>query len=927
MNKHKIMFLFVFLLIGFMITNVSGAYAVNSCADSPLDVVNRNYELTQDISSNQNCIDITADGVLFELLNYKISHSGTSAGYGIRINADNVVVIGKFNGEISGSNDGTGIYFYSLNANSDITIIDIIITDGEFGIEFPEQEVTSNNITLEDIRISDVSGSGINGNTYMQNSTFKEIWINNSGTYGFYLNSAPSNDLLSYNKFKDIVITNTGSNRGFLVDSNYGNFTNINTDGFQLDGDYNVVRNIVSTYASNQNIKLISADYNQFNNFYSRGGDISLYLTASSHNQFVNGNLSGGDTYDINFVSSSSNNSFLDVNYDITKELITSGDLIRKWYFNAEARDSNGTAINIASVNVYNISSSEVLSVSTDSTGILTPYYENLTIVGEDVMTPGRTITYTPNMTFENQYVLGFSFLVKENNTVYNPWHGFPIETTLSTQNSTPIGDIWSKTWHCDTPWFSEYAWCGWTYDTPVIANGWVKYTLTRYNPNAYEKGTTLIRHAGSLTYRLGIGEDRNTLIEYINSAGSRTYQTPHTINVSKTGYFTNLTTYNLTLEQDIIHYVTLYDAIYNRTIIETIGLNIITNKVGNFFRDMLDTLGLTNIIERVKGFERKITEYIKLFTSEQLYNFADAFNSKAYFGNLSDTPPSDFVPAGETEFPNYVPLSLSDDDYVATSSSTNYPYHKFNMSLEGDDPEYVDFLWEGHTSSGENVTLYVWNYTSTKWSEVDNGTGTTDFTLTAKLYDLNNIRTGNGNVTFMVQVDAPAGGTILSRREYYDLSNRDGSWGVWGSTWRGQTFTVGNDGENTAFTISKITMNMYRENSPGIIWVMLRAVGDDGKPTGNNLSVGTYNGNSLTTNTAGETINITMSSYELQPSTNYGIILAAPTGADANNELRIGRDFSSPSYINASFYSLNGGSAWIVYAAIDLPFEVWGEA
>lgn len=753
-------------------TSVSAYYVVDSCDDSPLTVVDAEYRLTQNIQTASNCIDITGEGIYFNLYNNQIT---VGSGYGVRIKANGVSVK---NGEIDGQSSGRGISFYTLNADSDITIEDVKFYDGEHGIYFPAWQNTLDNITIKNIEIYDTSSTGIIGeDVYLHNSTFQEIFINNSGDYGLKIN--PSYLLGgSYNtEFKDIVIKNTNSNRGFTITSQYSNFTNINTDGFYLTGfyltnDYNRINNLVSNYEGGRGIELINTDHNQFNNFYSTGSDISLYLSGSSHNQFINGNLSGSDTYDVNLVSiGNDNNAFLDVDYDISKELVTSGDLTRKWYFNAEALYSNGTAINQSNITAYNSLSSEVLSVLTDSTGMITPYYENLTRWGEHTLTPGQTKYYYPNVTFTNQYVLGFSFLIKDNNTgTYNPWHGFPIEITRSTQNSTPIGDG-SYTWYCDSPWFSEYSWCGLIYNNPIIIDGWVKWTITMYNPNSYNKTTVVLRHAENLAYKLGDGGDRNTLIEYINDGGSRTYQTPHTINVSKTGWKTNSTIYNLTETQNVYHQVIL-NFPYGRSVTQLFTITNIIDRIGSLKRDIpqlftttsvVDRLAslfktttqsftIDSIIERIRGTGRAVSQVIKIMRAEVIYDFSGVFSSMAFNHSVADVPPLSKAPAGETEFTNYTPISASDDDYVTTLSYTEYPYQKYEMVIEEADPEYVDFLWEGHTSASGTLYAYVWNYTANNWSLIDSDSGTTDFNLTAKLYDLNNIRQGTGNVTFLVQ-------------------------------------------------------------------------------------------------------------------------------------------------------------------------------
>jgi hypothetical protein len=52
---------------------------------------------------------------------------------------------------------------------------------------------------------------------------------------------------------------------------------------------------------------------------------------------------------------------------------------------------------------------------------------------------------------------------------------------------------------------------------------------------------------------------NKTTVIEYIKINGTNVYQTPHTINISKTGYFTNSSIYNLSISNNVYESVSLF--------------------------------------------------------------------------------------------------------------------------------------------------------------------------------------------------------------------------------------------------------------------------------------------------------------------------------------------------------------------------------
>ena len=184
----------------------------------------------------------------------------------------------------------------------------------------------------------------------------------------------------------------------------------------------------------------------------------------------------------------------------------------------------------------------------------------------------------------------------------------------------------------------------------------------------------------------------------------------------------------------------------------QILNINLVLDRITSLAKSVTQSFTTGFFVERTRLIIRTISQQIDIFPlANKTYDFTGVFSSRAFKNTVANKPPTSLTPAGETEM-NYTEINASDDDYATTTSSTERPYHKFNMSIEETSTDYLDVLWEGHTSSEGNLSLFVWNYTSTNWTLLDYGNGTSDFSLTAKITNLNDFRVGNGNITFLVQ-------------------------------------------------------------------------------------------------------------------------------------------------------------------------------
>jgi hypothetical protein len=100
----------------------------------------------------------------------------------------------------------------------------------------------------------------------------------------------------------------------------------------------------------------------------------------------------------------------------------------------------------------------------------------------------------------------------------------------------------------------------------------------------------------------------------------------------------------------------------------------------------------------------------------------------------------------------------------------------------------------------------------------------------------------------------------------------------IYSTFWRAQTFTTG-----VAYTISSVKLLIFRVGSPGTLTIGIRAVDGDGRPTGSDLTSGTYDCDAITTTETGEWIEISLTNYALSASTTYAIVARATSGNGSN--------------------------------------------
>jgi hypothetical protein len=196
--------------------------------------------------------------------------------------------------------------------------------------------------------------------------------------------------------------------------------------------------------------------------------------------------------------------------------------------------------------------------------------------------------------------------------------------------------------------------------------------------------------------------------------------------------------------------------------------------------------------------------------------------------------------------------------------------------------------------------------------------------------YSQTNSSMNNYNTTYWWSVNVTDGTlwtnvtynfTTVTQTLYERYNTGDtGAWGFEGNDWSAQTFTVGNTGTNESHQIISVKLKMYKVGTPGTVTVGIRTTNETGMPTGEDLINGTINGDTFTTDEAGEWYEITLTSYTLSAGTKYSIVVRC-TGV----QLCWCYDATSPAYTGGIFcYSSNAGATWTSLDR-DFMFEEYG--
>jgi Calcineurin-like phosphoesterase/Lamin Tail Domain/LPXTG cell wall anchor motif len=120
-------------------------------------------------------------------------------------------------------------------------------------------------------------------------------------------------------------------------------------------------------------------------------------------------------------------------------------------------------------------------------------------------------------------------------------------------------------------------------------------------------------------------------------------------------------------------------------------------------------------------------------------YDASNTQNVKAFKNATDMEPPQTMVPEGEEAFSteDVSLVSAVDKNYLTLNSGTQFPYHRFDVTVDPsvDENDSVELVWNGKSLEGRKVSMYVWNHQQSKWTLIDYEiAGTEDFELKANV-------------------------------------------------------------------------------------------------------------------------------------------------------------------------------------------------
>ncbi len=156
-----------------------------------------------------------------------------------------------------------------------------------------------------------------------------------------------------------------------------------------------------------------------------------------------------------------------------------------------------------------------------------------------------------------------------------------------------------------------------------------------------------------------------------------------------------------------------------------------------------------------------------------------------------------------------------------------------------------------------------------------------------------------------------------MALQDYYNTGDNDFRQ-FFGAIWNGQTFTASSN-----YSLNAIKILVYRVFTPDTITVSIRATSGN-LPTGSDLATETFDGDGLTSDSAGEWKEVVFEpELELTSGVKYALIVRA---VDASFRWRV--DDSAPTYTGGTrVSSLDSGSSWDTTFADDFMFEIYGTA
>jgi parallel beta-helix repeat protein len=694
--------------------NSTPIYTLTTAQDcGTLSTAYGNYTLISNVSSTETCFTITGENITLDCQNNWITYS------------------------IEGKAGQYGIYIQAFNA----TIKNCNVLDGNW---------TTATSTRYGIPIDD---------TY-DNSTIFNNFVNVSNTYGIYLsgdtnfNNVTNNTCVS-NSGSGIVL-NTASNNNFIIGNNVSSTSSY---GIYVLGNSNNNSLINNTAKSNSNnaISISSSSNNTLINNTALNNGVTGYSagiaignspkTTLIDNNGTQGNDGSGIYVDSSRGSVLINNTGVS---QISKGIYLSNSS------NCTLTNNIGTSDSSYGIYILSGSNNNILTNQTGITNTGYGIYIRESTNNTFIMPTARTLGATGASRYGVYIYLSNDTIFRDCINISGGTKDVYYANTTGNMNNTFINCSYTTSKETVQnnselirKWYYQ-AYVNFTNSTPVE-----NANVTAYNTSSITQFTEQTNASGWI--------QRQEIIEYNNTGGTRSYYSNYTINASMAGYATDNNIINFTISQ---------------------------NKLDDFFTLDGDTppeitvvYNATEMTDVSSGpIEGPVATYI-------LINFT-AYDAQG-FGNLNDSAVKiNFSLAGEEPRINSSCALLGDYD-------TNYANYTCNVTMWWWD---APGTWtinasiednEGNSGFNDSTTFalgettgFLANATQLNWPEISpgainqeanesillNNTGNKQMSIEINATDLigeNNPAYALGAINFSVHTAAGCGGTSMSHYVY----------------------------------------------------------------------------------------------------------------------------------------------------------------
>ena len=265
---------------------------------------------------------------------------------------------------------------------------------------------------------------------------------------------------------------------------------------------------------------------------------------------------------------------------------------------------------------------------------------------------------------------------------------------------------------------------------------------------------------------------------------------------------------------------------------------------------------------------------------------------------------------------PNVTTLAASD---IASSSAwLNGSLDSLGNYTQG----YVFFQYGTTTSYGTNTREQLRTATGNFSSWINNLATNTTYHYRAACRYGSYVYGADGNFTTL-EGETCADCLWVGIEPYESLMVGDDDLAmVYGANWYGQTFTVATESHSAV----DVRLLVYRVGTPSTITVSIRECGTDGLPTGDDLTSGTFDGDSVTNSTGGSWYGTTLTEMGLAYGETYAICVRAEAG-DVDNYLAMRIDTGNGYTGGQAITSGSGGIIWTADTGNDAMFQIYGRA